>query len=99
MTKAENILVTIMEECAEVQQAVSKVLRFGSQNYHPGKPGTENWYAVLEEYYHLIAAFEFAQSQMILPQLGDNELNLIKMNKVSKMEKWLKVSESEGTVQ
>ena len=99
MTKQENILVTIMEECVEVQQAISKVLRFGYNNYHPSKPGTENWYTVLEEYYQLIAAVDFAQSQMILPQLGDNECNLIKMEKVAKMEKWLKVSEYEGTIQ
>lgn len=99
MTKEENILLTIMEECSEVQQAVSKVLRFGAKNYHPGRPGTENWYEVLEEYYHLVAAVEFAQSLGIIQYFGQNEADLIKIAKVEKMEKWLAVSKAEGTVQ
>lgn len=38
MTKIENLLVTLSEECAEVQQAVSKVLRFGKNNYNSATP-------------------------------------------------------------
>lgn len=37
MTRIDHLLVILMEECAEVQQAVSKILRFGS---HDGYPGT-----------------------------------------------------------
>ena len=99
MIREENILLTIMEECSEVQQAVSKVLRFGAHNYHPGRPGTENWYEVLEEYYHLVAVVEYAQAFGIFPSLGKNESDLIKITKVAKMEKWLAVSKAEGTIQ
>jgi NTP pyrophosphatase (non-canonical NTP hydrolase) len=33
-------LLILQEECAEVIQAVSKVFRFGIDNYKPGKPAT-----------------------------------------------------------
>ena len=51
MTKNENLLVTLSEECAEVQQAVSKVLRFGQDNYNPATPQVTNELEVLTEYY------------------------------------------------
>jgi len=35
MNEAEYLLICLGEECAEVQQAISKVLRFGPENYHP----------------------------------------------------------------
>lgn len=38
MTKQEHLLVCLSEECAEIQQAVSKALRFGLKD---GYPGTE----------------------------------------------------------
>ena len=39
-----EVLVVLMEECAEVIQAVSKLLRFGIENYPPDGPlaGTKN---------------------------------------------------------
>ncbi len=42
MTSNENLLVTLMEECAEVQQAVSKMLRFGADNCDPSTPDISN---------------------------------------------------------
>ena len=35
MTKEEYLLTVLSEECAEVQQAVSKILRFGKNNFNP----------------------------------------------------------------
>lgn len=36
----KETLLILMEECSEVTQAVSKCLRFGLENYKPGKPNT-----------------------------------------------------------
>lgn len=38
--KQKEILLIAQEECAEVTQAISKVFRFGADNYKPGKPKT-----------------------------------------------------------
>lgn len=35
VNKSEYLLVCLMEECAEIQQAASKALRFGMENGHP----------------------------------------------------------------
>ena len=35
MNKQEYLLTCLSEECAEIQQAVSKALRFGLDNYNP----------------------------------------------------------------
>lgn len=36
MTRLDHLLVILMEECAEVQYATSKVLRFGLDDHPPG---------------------------------------------------------------
>lgn len=37
MTRQEHLLVKVMEECAEVQQRVAKILRFGMDEVQPGQ--------------------------------------------------------------
>ena len=46
MTHAENLRVVAMEECAELQQAISKALRFGMDSCHPDKPDYSNERAI-----------------------------------------------------
>ena len=38
--KQREALLILQEECAEVTQAVSKIFRFGADNFKPGKPLT-----------------------------------------------------------
>lgn len=52
--REEYLLVCLMEECGELIQACSKVLRHGFRNYHPNTPPEEraystNWHDVLKE--------------------------------------------------
>jgi hypothetical protein len=42
MTEQEMILVIAMEECNEVAQAISKILRFGVDSTHPISGDTNN---------------------------------------------------------
>jgi hypothetical protein len=37
MKESERLLIVAMEECAEIQQEISKALRFGTENHHPGR--------------------------------------------------------------
>ena len=54
MREIENLCVVAMEECAELQQALSKSLRFGFQNYNPNTPEKTNSVDILNEYYQLM---------------------------------------------
>ena len=38
--KVKEVMDILQEECAEVIQAVSKISRFGIDNFKPGKPKT-----------------------------------------------------------
>lgn len=58
MKQHENILVTVSEECAEIQKAVSKALRFGLGNHHPDEPDVTNADDILFEYIQLQALIE-----------------------------------------
>lgn len=39
----------LIEECAEVIQAITKIKRFGINGHHPDRPGTTNKYDVIRE--------------------------------------------------
>lgn len=39
----------VIEECAEVIQAITKIKRFGLFNYHPDRPESNNWIEVIAE--------------------------------------------------
>ncbi len=98
MTKSENLLVTLTEECAEVQQAVSKVLRFGRSNYNPATPQVTNELEVLTEYYQLIAVMEMLIDSGVLKQLGDYEIEKIKSSKKYKVELHQSISQDCGCI-
>ena len=66
MTKNENLLVTLMEECAELQQAVSKALRFGMDGCRPGSPERNNEHDIMVEYYQLVAVMEMLNNDNVL---------------------------------
>ena len=39
----------VIEECAELIQAIMKSNRFGHANYHPDRPDSPNWKEILDE--------------------------------------------------
>jgi NTP pyrophosphatase (non-canonical NTP hydrolase) len=55
----------LQEECAEVIQAVSKISRFGLDNYKPGKPKTNREH-LEEELGDLYAMIEILQDMDIV---------------------------------
>ena len=99
MTKPENIIVTLMEECAEVQQSASKILRFGKDNFHPDHPEETNEHQLLTEYYQLIATMEYLISSGILSDFWEDEIDRIKINKTEKLLLWQHFSDSLGLIE
>ena len=90
MNLKENLLVTVSEECAEVQQAVSKALRFGYSS--------ENTNEIMYEFYQLCAMIEMCQAEGILPVLSDKEQAEIISEKKQKVRVFQDVSWTIGTL-
>lgn len=92
MKQFENLLVTVSEECAEIQQAVSKALRFGLSNHHPDRPNVTNADEIVTEYYQLSALITSLQQNGVLPTPSDYEIGIIMHEKLRSVAKWQEVS-------
>lgn len=99
MKQFENLLVTVSEECAEIQQAVSKALRFGLENHHPNNPDVTNADDILHEFIQLQALIESLQEHGQLPTWDNLTVQTIKNNKIKNVAKWQEVSFECGTLQ
>ena len=90
MNKKENEIMDILqEECAEVIQAVSKVRRFGINNYKPGKPKTNREH-LEEELGDLLAMVDIMLEQDIVSW---GNLEVAKKAKIEKLRKWSNIFE------
>ena len=90
MNKKENEIMDILqEECAEVIQAVSKVRRFGINNYKPGKPKTNREH-LEEELGDLLAMVDIMLEQDIVAW---GNLEVAKKAKIEKLRKWSNIFE------
>ena len=97
MTEIENLSVVIMEECAELAQAISKSLRFGYDCYDESIPETNNASDILIEYYQLKAMMELLISRAKLYKYGVDE-ETQKLNKISKFLKYEEISKELGKI-
>lgn len=98
MTKTENLLTTVSEECGEIIQAVSKFLRFGAQNHAPYEH-TTNADALVTEYYQLRALIEELQEQGVLPLPTEKEQKKIMDGKIKKVLEFQDYSERIGMIE
>ena len=67
MNTTEHLLVCLAEECAEVQQAVAKALRFGLQGGYSGADAT-NAQDIAREVSDLIAVVQLLEERGIIEQ-------------------------------
>ncbi len=74
----------LQEECAEVIQAVSKISRFGIDNYKPGKPKTNREH-LEEELGDMLAMIDILK-EMDVVSLSNMEV--AKQAKIEKLKKW-----------
>jgi len=70
MTKEEFLLVNLIEECAEIQHAASKAIRFGSNNEYFG---VTNMQKLDEEFNDLLAIIELLKEAKGMKGLHDTE--------------------------
>ena len=74
MTKIENTLICISEECGEVIKCISKILRFGIDGGYGGERNIDRLY---EELIDLAGVIELAKDRGIITS-KDNESELIR---------------------
>lgn len=97
MNKKEHLMVVAMEECAEIQQAIAKSLRFGLQDHRPETPTMTNEQEILTEYYQLMAVMEMLQEESL--HLPDAEvIQQIKQQKKAKVLKYMAYAKEQGCI-
>lgn len=88
MKENERLLIVAMEECAEIQQEVSKALRFGTENHHPDEPHITNGERILREYHQLRAVMNLLIMKRVLKGISKAESSRIFREKVESIERW-----------
>lgn len=91
MNRLEILLIQLMEECAEVSQRVSKILRFGLYEVEPGQE-LNNKERLNLEISDLYGVLQILHDEY---QIGGNEEEMNK--KIAKIEKYLEYSKECGT--
>lgn len=97
LDKKRHLLVCIMEEAAEIQQAACKALRFGMDDTNP-KTGKTNLEEMLAEYHELHAVMGqfylcFDERPLSNPPMHD-----VKDAKVSRLKHWMEYAKEKGTL-
>lgn len=92
MKKQEEIMLILQEECAEVTQAISKCLRFGVDNFKPGKPKTNREH-LAEELGDLQAMIDLCIKFDIV---GSEQVSIAADNKIAKLKQWSTIYETEN---
>jgi len=100
MTRAQMLLIKIMEECNEVGQRASKALCFGLDEVQEGQ-SLNNAERMLDELEDLVVVMRMlAESDKVMEQATEGESRPFqKMDneaKKAKVERWLKYSQSLG---
>jgi hypothetical protein len=80
-TDVPKNLEILAEECAEVIQIKSKIIRFGIDDYHP-KNGAPNRQALETECGHVLAMIEILVKNGLLTQKGIDEAKELKKIKM-----------------
>lgn len=93
MNTKEYLFVCLMEELAEMQQAISKILRFTEKDHHPSR--------VLSNYDEL--QNEWSDVNAIIAMLGDHEIYFGQMQdrifeKKDRTRKYMEYSKNLGTL-
>jgi len=94
MTRTENLLTILSEECVETAQRVSKAIRFTLEEVQPEQELT-NAQRIVYEFNDIVAVMEILQEEGIFEKVIDREA--IEKKKV-KVAKYLAYSTSIGAV-
>jgi len=91
MNKQDHLLTIVAEECSEVQKLCCEALRFGIDGFNLSI-NESNEVGLLREINGLVASIEMLFNRSIENIVDDNSI----LNKMEKVERWLKYSELKG---
>lgn len=91
MVTNEQLLTTLMEECAELQQVCNKILNFGVESDNP-YTGEVNWQLFQEEYAHITAVAQELYNRGVLP-LDQGKFLADVEHKIPKLQAWLETTQ------
>ena len=80
----KEVMDILQEECAEVVVAVSKISRFGFDNFKPGKPKTNREH-LAEELGDLQAMIDLCVQFNLV---GSEQVSIAADNKIAKLKQW-----------
>ena len=90
MNEIEHLLVCLIEECAEVQHATAKALRFGLNDCHPKRDNIPSHVLISHECIDLIAIIKLLEERgAIKVESNNNEKILEKQERVLNRERRL----------
>ena len=87
--KLKEVMDILQEEAAEVIQAVSKISRFGIDNFKPGKPKTNREH-LEEELGDMLAMIDILLEKSVVSL---EHLEIAKRAKIEKLKKWSNIYE------
>ena len=82
---SEECLITLGEECAEVIQAISKILRFGFTSWHPNDPTTNNLEHLQIEIGDLVCMIDLLKEEGVI---NDHAIQNARLQKRIKFKKF-----------
>ncbi len=82
--KTKEVMDILQEECAEVIQAVSKISRFGINNFKPGKPKTNREH-LEEELGDMLAMIDILREMGVVSAAS---MESAKQAKIEKLKRW-----------
>lgn len=94
-TKDKEILDIAQEECAEVIVAISKISRFGLDNFKPGKPQTNRDH-LAEELGDLQAMIDLC---IKFGLVGAEQVSIAADNKINKLKQWSNIFKDSHEIQ
>ncbi len=95
MNKAEHLLTTLAEECAETAQAIGKALRFGAKDGHPSAKIT-NAQEIEKEFIEAMAVRDMLRDLGVLNQ-PDNAKEIYDSKK-ERVKKFMQYAKNTGAL-
>lgn len=95
MNITEHLLACLIEECAEIQQAATKALRFGLTDGYPGAD-TTNSQDIAREITDLIAVIDICREHGIAPQPA--EAKAMYEQKIDRVKKYMGYAKTTGAL-